>query len=234
MSFPRTIIDTRGGPVPALPPRAPLPLLLADTRRLDVGPAGALVHGARRPPAAMPAGPEDRGVGLLVLVSTDMSGSNAWTDPRGARTSDVAYFVAWARRNLPHALLALGAFTDEAGFDQPSPPRALARDGGARRPVPGNGGTAFAPIIAAAEPIVVAHRDRRIRLVLVSDGMGPDVALADAQLRRLGIEAVLVGYGPEFPFIGAAWQHTRFKVTEHVQDRPRGIASTVAHGAVSR
>jgi hypothetical protein len=233
------VVDARGPtrfPMPGspdLPPNEPVPQVLGDAYAFAQREAPSRGHRRSRGPiAAMPIpaqGTRTETRPLDVYHVVDVSPSNAWTDPENARFLDFAYLSRkWAAKYIPDDCFIQVLFDSVAAIYPPCSPREVARDGWRNRPTPSNGGTCFAPPMRTVVQHAAQFSDRAKLVVMYSDGMGDDVAEANALLVASGIQAVLIPYGQDFPWISAGWQHTSFRISAHVDDRRRAIAQTVA------
>lgn len=246
----RVVVDTRGRSrlevplLPDLPDREPLPGVLADFPATALPPqARPSVRSLRHlPVAAMPrvvpgSRTEQRQVDVYIVI--DMSPSNQWTDPQGARHHDLAYLAReWARQVIPDDLITPVLFDRTADMYPACRPADVPRDGWGALPAPNPllGGTCFLPPAQAVTRDARMHPRRAAVAIYCTDGIPSDVndiAQASAVLTAAGITAVLIPYGPDFPWISAHWEHSAFRIAAHVGDRRRAIAQTVALAILS-
>lgn len=223
--------------LPGLPPIEPTPELLTDAftaSGIQAGPGG---HRRRGPIAAMPVvaeGTRTEGRTINIYNVIDVSPSNGWTDPEDARFLDFAFMARdWAASVIPTDAMIQVLFDSLATVYPACLPHEVPEDGFRHRPTPSLGGTCFVPPVQAVVCDAQRYPDRASLLVMYSDGMGGDVAEANALLTASGIPAVLIPYGPDFPWISAQWEHTAFQIAAHVDDRRHAIAQTVALAVLS-
>src|SRR3954467_9400895 len=105
-----------------MPAHAAVPPLAAEPRLVGAPLAAAADTPAsserRYAPDRMPTfvpGTRSETRKVLVGVWSDESGSTATTDPRMARRHDIVrVLIPWMARELPHDLIAVGCFDDQA------------------------------------------------------------------------------------------------------------------------
>jgi hypothetical protein len=224
------IVDARGSMRLGLPLGQRTPVILRSVRELPSEPPNPVA----RTIAGMPVvDPDTRTTirPIVLYVVIDVSASNQTTDPADARFQDVAFLChEFLPEVLPDDQVVLVLFDTAAQLYPPCRPAAVPADGGRSLPIPGNGGTAFVPPITAVVRHAGDHPDRAHIVVLITDGMGDDVFEANALLVDAGIPAVLIPYGPDFPFVSAqyGWELSEFTIAKHVNDVPLTIAQTCA------
>lgn len=238
----RRAVRERGNlpPRQALPDVEPIPrLLISDTAAPESSGGGAPLVRSRRwwPVAELPivaAGSRTELRTLNVYSVIDLSPSNGWTDPEGARYDDLAYTGRrWASEVIPDDTIIPVVFDRSAVVYPECRPRQVPGDGWRSLPAPNPalGGTCFLPPARAIVQHAARFPDHAALAIYLTDGMPSnenDIAQASAVLTAAGIPAVLVPYGHDFPWISAHWEHSAFRIAAHVQDRRRAIAQTVA------
>lgn len=123
----------------------------------------------------------------------------------------------------------LVSFTDDAAASD-SMAAGEAKDAAqAGEPAPaGSGGTAYLPVAESALARMVDERPAH--LILITDGMAPDIAGFAAAVGGAGLPTTLVPFGEDWPFVKAQWEHAeRIRLAAHVSDQPLGIARALAH-----
>jgi hypothetical protein len=246
MNGPRsTIVDARGAArssgdglllpeLPGLPPLEPIPELLVSAHAAP-SPHTLATRWGRRPRGLVSGMPvvadgtraETRPIDTYHVI--DVSPSNAWTDSEDARFFDFAFVAReWAANVVPDDRFIQVLFDSAACIYPPCVPREVPKDGWRHRPTPSSGGTCFVPPVQAVIKHAARFPDHAHLLLMYSDGMGDDVAEAHTLLVASGIPAVLIPYGPDFPWLSAGWAHTAFRIAAHVDDRRHAIAQTVA------
>jgi len=237
----RYVVDGRDGldlglaELLGLPPGELIPQLLADEYHGGLSAHAAIPSERNGPVAAMPrvvpgTRREERGLDVYNII--DVSPSNMWNDPHGARFYDFAFVARkWASRVIPDDRFFQVLFDSQAVIYPPVLPGDVPADGWRGRPTPTAGGTCFLPPAQAVAASVAQFPDRAALGIMYTDGMPSDVndiAAANAVLKRAGVTTVLIPYGSEFPWIAPTWEHTAFRIAKHVNDRRRAIAQTVA------
>lgn len=232
MTRPQAIIDARGRTLPPLPGAWPLPRLLTDAAPAPTAPRRGAGPWGRGPTAAMPVvapGTRTESRTIHVYNAVDVSASNDTTDPYGARFRDLAFVAReWAAAVVPDDVFIPVLFDDRAAVYQGRRPADVPKRAWRNTPGPGHGGTAFVPPVHAVIDDARRSPDCAHLLIMYSDGLGSDIADAHRLLLAASIPAVLIPYGPDFPWIAAQWEHTAFRIAAHVDDRRRAIAQTVA------
>ncbi len=227
-------------PEQAMPGAEPIPrVLVGDTAAAESSGSGAPQVRSWRcwPVAEMPivaAGSRTESRTLDVYAVIDLSPSNRWTDPEGARYDDLAYIGRrWASDVIPNDNFIPVVFDRSAVVYSGCRARQVPGDGWRSLPAPNPtlGGTCFLPPAWAVAQHAARFPDHATLAIYLTDGMPSnenDIAQASAVLTAAGIPAVLTPYGHEFPWISAHWEHSAFRIAAHVQDRRRAIAQTVA------